>query len=87
MLASISEEDLQRTLQNIPREWFRLSDGDTLSQLFATLLNRRERIRTLVAERLDFLAVPTLQSPKGHAHSHSNGAGALTRTPVIRDWT
>jgi hypothetical protein len=61
LLASISEDELYRTVQNIPNEWFETGDFDHLAKLFIMMLKRRERIRTLVSEQLAILGLDILQ--------------------------
>jgi hypothetical protein len=62
-LASVSEEELRSTARDIPREWLGPTDPDCLVQLFTILHKRRERIRTLVSERLEILALNTPRQP------------------------
>jgi hypothetical protein len=62
-LASVSEDELHSTARDIPSEWFGPTDFDHLVQLFTILYKRRERMRSLVAERLELVALNTLRKP------------------------
>jgi len=62
-LASVSEDEFHSTARDIPSEWFGPADFDHLVQLFTILHKRRERIRSLVAERLELLALNIMRKP------------------------
>jgi hypothetical protein len=62
-LASISEDELRATVRDVPTEWFGPVDCDHLVRLFSILHKRRERIHTLISERLELLALNTMPKP------------------------
>jgi hypothetical protein len=74
-LASVSEDELRSTARDIPSEWLGPMDLDRLVQLFTILHKRRERIRTLISERLELLALNTLRQPNTFQSFPSDAVG------------